>query len=208
MCLQWEQAAPYHKRYLCGPKLLGELSGAAKKHVVGKRPDWVSFAGGVEHLMNHLRERLGRPQIPELSDYLNKYFRQSRRRRFETMNDYITRKCELYSRARQALMRVQPNPQSRQSHWIVGSHRDGGPQDLHSTQLGTGVRTRAAPEKNRGHHGQQVVNQRKIFKTLRMVKKVAMGILGPRIAPPTVTMNNGMITVENCYQNSYRAGIC
>ena len=117
MCLQWEQAAPYHKRYLCGPKLLGELSGAAKKHVVGKRPDWVSFAGGVEHLMNHLRERLGRPQIPELSDYLNKYFRQSRRRRFETMNDYITRKCELYSRARQALMRVQPNPQSRQSHW-------------------------------------------------------------------------------------------
>lgn len=104
---QWEQSMPYQKRYLCGPKLLGELSGTARKFVVGKRPDWVSYDGGVKYLMSYLRKSLGRPQIPELSDYLTRYFRQSKRHRFESMNDYIVRKTELYSRARQALTRVQ-----------------------------------------------------------------------------------------------------
>ena len=107
--LQWEQGIVYQKRYLCGPRLISELSGTAKKFVVGKRPDWVSFNGGVQRLMTHLRESLGRPQIPELSDLLTKFFRQSRRRRFETMNDYIVRKVELYARARQAMGRVMPH---------------------------------------------------------------------------------------------------
>ena len=56
LCLQWEQSIQYQKRYLAGPKLVAELSGTARKFVVGKRPNWVSFNGGVEHLMNHLRQ--------------------------------------------------------------------------------------------------------------------------------------------------------
>ena len=102
--LQWEQSIPYHKRYLAGPKLVAELSGPARKHVTGKRPQWLSFNGGVQHLLEHLRECLGRPTIPELTEFLNRYFRQSRRKKFETMNTYITRKTD---RARQALARVQ-----------------------------------------------------------------------------------------------------
>lgn len=105
--LQWEQSQPYHKRYLGGPKLIAELSGAARKHVMGKRPDWVSYDGGVAHLLQHLRTCLGRPTIPEMTEYLNRFFRQSRRRRFETMNAYVTRKMEVDHRARQALFRVQ-----------------------------------------------------------------------------------------------------
>ena len=73
---------------------------------MGKRPDWLSFQGGVTHLLEHLRECLGRPTLPELTEYLNKFFRQGRRRRFETMNEYVTRKLEVYHRARQALSRV------------------------------------------------------------------------------------------------------
>ena len=119
--LQWEQGIVYQKRYLCGPRLISELSGTAKKFVVGKRPDWVSFNGGVQRLMGHLRESLGRPQIPELSDLLTKFFRQSRRRRFETMNDYIVRKVELYARARQAMGRVMPHYASRGSWQGAGS---------------------------------------------------------------------------------------
>lgn len=106
MALQWEQGIPIHKRYLCGPRLQGELSGIARKYVVGKRHDWLSYAGGVEHLLRHLRSSLGRPQLPELSEYLTKYFRQSRRHKGETMNSYIVRKSELYNRAKQALSRV------------------------------------------------------------------------------------------------------
>ena len=112
-CMQWEQSIVYHKRYLCGPRLVGELSGPAKKHVMGKRPDWLSYSGGVGHLMQHLRSCLGRPTIPEMTDYLNRYFRASKRKRYETMNHYITRKVEIYHRARQALSRVQRYYQHR-----------------------------------------------------------------------------------------------
>ena len=41
--LQWEQSVEYKKRYLCGPKLIQEMSGTARKLVTGKRPDWLSF---------------------------------------------------------------------------------------------------------------------------------------------------------------------
>ncbi len=106
MCLQWEQSIQYQKRYLAGPRLVAELSGTARKFVVGKKPNWISYNGGVGHLMNHLRQHLGRPQIPELSEILNKYFRYSRRQKYESMNSYIVRKTEVYARARQALARV------------------------------------------------------------------------------------------------------
>ena len=86
---------------------MAELSGTARKFVTGKRPDWLSYEGGVQYLMEYLRASLGKPRIAELTEYLNRYFRQSRRRRMESMNDYIVRKSDLYSRARQALSRVQ-----------------------------------------------------------------------------------------------------
>ena len=37
----WEQTVPYHKRYLCGPKLLNELSGTARRFILSKRPGWL-----------------------------------------------------------------------------------------------------------------------------------------------------------------------
>ena len=124
--LQWEQSVPYHKRYLCGPKIVGELSGVARKHVMGKKPNWLSYDGGVEHLLQYLRSCLGRPTIAEMSEYLNKYFRQSKRKRFETMNSYITRKQEVYHRARQALSRVQKHydrkHRNRHSQWRNSSN--------------------------------------------------------------------------------------
>ena len=63
----FEQTTPYNKRYLCGPKLQAALEGAALRLVVGKRADWLSDNGGVERLLNHLRQSLGKPQMPELT---------------------------------------------------------------------------------------------------------------------------------------------
>ena len=104
----WEQGVKYENRYLCGPRLVAELTGAAQRMVVGKAPDWVSFNGGVSVFLQHLRQGLGRPQIPEATEFLNKYFRNSRRRMGEGINEYITRKTETYWRACQALKRVMP----------------------------------------------------------------------------------------------------
>ena len=77
--LQWEQSVAQHKRSLCAPRLIAELSGTARKFITGKRPDWCSFDDGVVRLLDPLRNSLGKPQIPELSEVLNRYFRQSRR---------------------------------------------------------------------------------------------------------------------------------
>ena len=104
--LVWEQSVAHHKRYLCGPKIVAELQGTARRFVLGKRPDWVTYNGGVQRLMDHLRQSLGLPQLPELTDHLTKFFKQGRRRKGETMNDYITRKTETYVRACQSLARV------------------------------------------------------------------------------------------------------
>ena len=107
--LIWEQSIAMNKRYLCGPKILAELTGAAKRLVAGKRHDWVSHTGGVQELMRHLRACLGKPLVSDLTEHLNRYFKSSRRRPNESMNDYITRKCEVYLRACQALQRVTPH---------------------------------------------------------------------------------------------------
>ena len=93
MCQLWEASTPWHKRYLNGPRLASELS----EH------------GGTEVLLEHLRIGLGKPQLSELSDYLQKYFRQSKRRPGESMGDYVTKKCEVYLRAQQAYHRVKPH---------------------------------------------------------------------------------------------------
>ena len=123
--LQWEQSIAYGKRYLCGPKLIQEMSGTARKYVTGKRPDWLSFNGGVAHLMQHLRRGLGRPQIPELSEFLNRYFKQSRRKRLENMNQYIVRKTEVYQRARQALARVLTHQGAQAGQWTQRQQWEG-----------------------------------------------------------------------------------
>ena len=109
----FEQTTQYQKRYLCGPRLQAELTGAAKRLVIGQRPEWLSFAGGVERLLEHLGRCLGKPQIPELTDLMSKYFRGSRRKTGESMSDYITRKCEIYIRAQQAMARVKPHHEDR-----------------------------------------------------------------------------------------------
>ncbi|CAE7350905.1 unnamed protein product [Symbiodinium sp. CCMP2592] len=110
-CLLYEQSVEYHKRYMVAPRLISELQGPAKRLVIGKKADWVSFAGGVRVLLDTLRASLGKPQVSEMADYLTKYFRQTRRKAQESMSDYITRKCEVYLRAQQSLRRVLPQHQ-------------------------------------------------------------------------------------------------
>ena len=63
VALMWEQGVAHHKRDLCGPRLISELTGAARRFIIGKKADWVSYNGGVQKLLGHLRANLGLPQI-------------------------------------------------------------------------------------------------------------------------------------------------
>lgn len=121
--LVWEQSIAVHKRSLCGPRLLTELTGTARRFTMGKHPEWLSFNGGVQRLLTHLRSNLGLPQMPELTDHPSRYFRQSRRRKGETMNEYVTRKTELYARARQGLHRVMSQYEPRSTRTWTSSAR-------------------------------------------------------------------------------------
>ena len=96
-CLIWVQSVLWHKRQLCGPKLIQELSGPARRLVLGQALDWTAHPQGVENLMKHLRSCLGKPLLLELSDFLLRYFRSTKRRAHESMGDYITKKCEVCS---------------------------------------------------------------------------------------------------------------
>ena len=104
----YEQSVAYHKRSLVGPRLIAELQGSAKRLVTGQPADWVSYAGGVDRLLQFLREGLGQPRIPELTDHLLKFFKHSRRRQGESINSYVARKMEIYLRAQQAMKRLSP----------------------------------------------------------------------------------------------------
>ena len=113
--LLWEQSVAFQKRYLCGPRLAAELTGAARRLVSGRSPDWLSDNDGVKRLMAHLRQCLGKAQIAELTEQLSKFFKGSRRRSGEGINDYISRKNEIYLRVCQALQRVSPHQTSQPS---------------------------------------------------------------------------------------------
>ena len=91
--------------------------------------------------MEHLRSKLGLPQLPELTDYLTKYFKQGRRRRGETMNDYITRKTETYTRAQQSLARVLKAYGQDSSRWTSSTTRS----SIRSMSRGYGPSTTETP---------------------------------------------------------------
>ena len=105
----WEQGLVYNKRYTAAPRLMAELTGAAKRLVAGKPAEDVAFVGVVQVLLSFLRRALGKPQVTEVTDLLGKYFKGTRRRSGESMNEYITRKSEAFMRVSQALKRVQPH---------------------------------------------------------------------------------------------------
>ena len=103
----YEQGTAPHKRAQVAPRIAAELTGSARKFITGQPADWLSFAGGVERLVDKLRQGLGRPKISEVTEHLNKFFKYSRRKAGESVNDYVARRSETYLRAQQAMARLE-----------------------------------------------------------------------------------------------------
>ena len=103
------EMTPYHKRSICAPRIIGALTGAARRMVSAKPANWVSHPQGVRDLLDFLRSCLGRPQITDFTDFMSKYFRGTKRQLQESMNSYITRKMDTYLRAKRGLSRVTPS---------------------------------------------------------------------------------------------------
>ena len=159
--LLWVETQAYHKRHMCVPKLKAELTGPAKRLVLGQAPGWGVHADGAKELMNFLRQRLGRPLLSEFSELLLKYFRGTKRKPNESVNDYVTRKCEAYVRAQQSLQRVMKDRKdeatalSRESAatsltaWHPWSRSEGRRASWDSTNSSAGVDGATADTENR-----------------------------------------------------------
>ncbi|CAE7582483.1 RE1 [Symbiodinium sp. CCMP2592] len=77
--LLWEQSLTWEKRYTAGPRLMQELTGAARRLVSGQPAGWVAYRGGVRVLMDHLRRALGKPRVNEVTDLLATYFKGTKK---------------------------------------------------------------------------------------------------------------------------------
>ncbi|CAE6969386.1 RE2 [Symbiodinium sp. CCMP2592] len=132
--LLWEQSLTWEKRYTAGPRLVQELSGAARRFVAGQSAGWVAYRGGVKALMDHLRKALGKPRVNEVTDLLALYFKGTKRKANESMNEYITRKTEAYMRASQALKRAK---QLRYYEWMGPATEEPGTNETEASTEAT-----------------------------------------------------------------------
>ena len=92
----YEETVKWENRYLCGPRLAAELSGAAKAAISNKKRGWLSREDGVEKLMKCLKEAMSEPALPEIANQLRAYFKVLRRRRGESMAAFCVRHREEY----------------------------------------------------------------------------------------------------------------
>ncbi|CAE7632904.1 unnamed protein product [Symbiodinium sp. CCMP2456] len=102
----YEQGTAYHKRPQVGPRVAAELTGAARRFISGQPADWLSYQGGTEALLEHLRKGLGKPRVAEVTEHLSKFFKYCKRKPSESINEYVARRAEVYLRAQQALARL------------------------------------------------------------------------------------------------------
>lgn len=61
-CLKYEQTIVKEKRRLCGPSIANELRGPAKRVLIGRPADGLSYDGGVCWLIEVLRAERGEPK--------------------------------------------------------------------------------------------------------------------------------------------------
>ncbi|CAK9089508.1 Copia protein [Durusdinium trenchii] len=108
----YEETVKWESRYLCGPRLAAELTGAARTAIANKKRGWLSSQDGVGKLLRCLKETMSEPALPEISNQLKTYFKLLRRRRGESMVSFCVRHREEYARTCKALTRVMQEQKS------------------------------------------------------------------------------------------------
>ena len=92
----------WEDRYLCGPRLVSKLSGAAATACIGRPRGWLSHKWGADTLLEYLQKNVMRQPVEDVGHYMEEYFVKQRRRRGEGMAEYCLRVHESYQRLRVA----------------------------------------------------------------------------------------------------------
>ena len=99
-----------HKRYLAGPRLAQSLTGVARtviRRKLSTDPQWLAHPRGAYTLIDFLEQAIEQPTLVQASQHIQKFFYQLRRKRGETMTEWVNRHSESLWEASRALKRVE-----------------------------------------------------------------------------------------------------
>ena len=101
--LVYVETLEWKKRPLAGPRLQAALEGSARVAVQHKVPGWVSHQEGAVALLDFLKSQVQTPTLAEAGKMISRFFYSVKRRRGETMQQWIVRHDEALFEARRAL---------------------------------------------------------------------------------------------------------
>ena len=101
--LNYVETLEWKKRSLAGPRLQAALEGTARIAVQDQVPGWISHDSGALQLLNYLKSRVQPPTLAEAGKMITRFFYSIKRRRGESMNNWILRHDEALFEARRTL---------------------------------------------------------------------------------------------------------
>lgn len=101
--LVYVETLEWKKRALAGPRLQAALEGSARIAVQHKVPGWVSHQEGAIALLDFLKSQVQTPTLAEAGKMISRFFYSVKRRRGESMQQWIVRHDEALFEARRAL---------------------------------------------------------------------------------------------------------
>ena len=148
--LQYLMTIETRKRYLVGPRLAKELTGVAKVAIrtrTTQDPQWLSHPRGTYQLLEFLEQFLAKPTLVESSRYIMKFFYNLRRRRGETMTEWVARHSEALWEASSAMRKVQKEfGGTKHSPSGAEAPADGGPASTETNSTDDGMDGHMAPD--------------------------------------------------------------
>ena len=137
----------HHKRYLAGPRLAKELTGVARTVVrrkLAQDPQWLAHPRGAYVLIEYLEQAIESPTLVQASNHIHKFFYQLRRRKGETMTEWINRHSESMWEASRSLKRVQKEHVRQPCSSESGTSDSGRPYQPKSSSWG--MKSQDTPE--------------------------------------------------------------
>lgn len=101
--LNYVETLEWKKRSLAGPRLQAALEGTARIAVQDQVPGWISHDSGALQLLDYLKSRVQPPTLAEAGKMITRFFYSIKRRRGESMNNWILRHDEALFEARRTL---------------------------------------------------------------------------------------------------------
>ena len=123
---------------MAGPRLAKELTGVARTVVrkkLAQDPQWLAHPRGAYVLIEYLEQAIKTPTLVQASNPIHKFFYQLRRRKGETMTEWINRHSESMWEASRALRGVQ------KEHGVQSAQKGFEPPASNSSQQLSGKRS-------------------------------------------------------------------